>query len=118
MNLKEAIEVLKEAKYIGSDKYATDYDKRMNEAIDTVVEALEKPLPTDEIISEILAKVCDVKTETIDEFKENVSVTITLQQAIESMDIYGKQQYNQCLEDLIADDLLPDKEKNLKKYMK
>ncbi len=35
--LKEAIEVLKEAKYIGSDKYATDYDKRMNEAIDTVV---------------------------------------------------------------------------------
>jgi len=43
--LKEAIEVLKEAKYIGSDKYATDYDKRMNEAIDTVVAELEKELP-------------------------------------------------------------------------
>lgn len=37
MTVNEAIEVLKEAKYIGSDKYATDYDKRMNEAIDTVV---------------------------------------------------------------------------------
>lgn len=31
---------------------------------------------------------------------------------------YGKTQYNQCLYDLIADDLLPDKEKNLKKYLK
>jgi hypothetical protein len=35
--LKEAIEMLKEAKYKGSDKYTTDYDKRMNEAIDTLV---------------------------------------------------------------------------------
>ena len=41
MKLSEAIEVLKEAKYIGSDKYATDYDKRMNEAIDTVVAEVE-----------------------------------------------------------------------------
>ena len=37
MKLNEAIEVLKDAKYIGSDKYATDYDKKMKEAIDTVV---------------------------------------------------------------------------------
>ena len=48
MNIKEAIGVLKEAKYIGSDKYATDYDKRMNEAIDTVIAEVEKHLPTDE----------------------------------------------------------------------
>ena len=46
MKLSEAIEVLKEAKYIGSDKYATDYDKRMNEAIDMVVNQLEKPTYT------------------------------------------------------------------------
>ena len=44
MNIKEAIGVLKEAKYIGSDIYATDYDKRMNEAIDTVVAELEKDM--------------------------------------------------------------------------
>ena len=53
MTTQEAIEVLKEAKYIGSDKYATDYDKRMNEAIDTVVAEVEKILPTDEEIREM-----------------------------------------------------------------
>ena len=37
MKLNEAIEVLKDAKYIGSDEYASDYDRRMKEAIDTVV---------------------------------------------------------------------------------
>ena len=46
MNLKEAIEVLKDAKYIGSDEYVSDYDKRMNEAIDTVVSEVEKPTYT------------------------------------------------------------------------
>ena len=30
-------EVLKDAMYIGSDKYASDYDREMNKAIDTVV---------------------------------------------------------------------------------
>lgn len=43
MKLNEAIEVLKDAKYIGSDEYASDYDKRMNEAINTVVKEVEKP---------------------------------------------------------------------------
>ena len=43
MNTKEAVEVLKESKYIGSDEYASEYDKRMNEAIDTVVSEIEKP---------------------------------------------------------------------------
>ena len=52
MTVKEAIEVLKDAKYIGSDEYASDYDKRMNEAIDTVVVEVEKPLPTDEQIEQ------------------------------------------------------------------
>ena len=33
MKLNEAIEVLKDAKYIGSDEYASDYDREMNEAI-------------------------------------------------------------------------------------
>jgi len=42
MTLKEAIEVLKDAKYIGSDEYASDYDRRMKEAIDTVVEHCEQ----------------------------------------------------------------------------
>ena len=46
--LNEAIEVLKDAKYIGSDEYASDYDREMNEAIDTVVAEVEKPLPTDD----------------------------------------------------------------------
>ena len=64
MKLKEAIEVLKEAKYIGSDKYATDYDKRMNEAIDTVVEYCEKQLPCDCVIGfegdiPVTHKLCD-----------------------------------------------------------
>ena len=45
MKLSEAIEVLKDAMYIGSDEYASNYDRRMKEAIDTVVEALEKPTP-------------------------------------------------------------------------
>ncbi len=48
MTVKEAIEVLKDAKYIGSDEYASDYDREMNGAIDTVIAELEKPLPTDE----------------------------------------------------------------------
>ena len=50
--LKKAIEVLKNAKYIGSEEYASDYDRSLNEAIDTVVEMLEKPLPTDEQMKE------------------------------------------------------------------
>ena len=37
---------------------------------------------------------------------------------LNAMEEYGKQQYNQALTDLIDDDLLPDKERNLKKYMK
>lgn len=45
MNIKYAIEVLKYAKYIGSDEYASDYDREMNEAIDTVLAELEKELP-------------------------------------------------------------------------
>ena len=52
MTLKEAIEVLKDAKYIGSDEYASDYDKRMNEAIDTVVKELENTFPTNEQIQD------------------------------------------------------------------
>ena len=48
MKLNEAIEVLKDAKYIGSDEYASDYDREMNEAIDTVVAELEKPTYTAE----------------------------------------------------------------------
>ena len=47
MKLNEAIEVLKDAKYIGSDEYASDYDREMNEAIDTVVDELEQVLPKD-----------------------------------------------------------------------
>ena len=34
------------------------------------------------------------------------------------MSEYGKEMYNQALQDLADDDLLPDKEKNLKKYRK
>ena len=48
MNIKEAIEVLKDAKHVG--KFVSDYDKRMNEAIDTVVECCEKQLPCDCVI--------------------------------------------------------------------
>lgn len=44
--LKEAIEVLKDAEYIGSAEYISEYDKRINEAIDTVVSELEKPTYT------------------------------------------------------------------------
>ena len=50
MKLNEAIEVLKDANYIGSDEYASEYDREMSEAIDTVVSALEKPLPSDEVL--------------------------------------------------------------------
>jgi uncharacterized CHY-type Zn-finger protein len=48
--LKEAIEVLKDAEYIGSAEYVSEYDKRIKEAIDTVVEWAEKTLLTDEKI--------------------------------------------------------------------
>ena len=46
--LKEAIEVLKDAKYIGSDEYASDYDREMNKAIDTVVAEYEKSIIDEE----------------------------------------------------------------------
>lgn len=46
MNIKEAIEVLKDAKYIGSAEYVSEYDKRIKEAIDMVVNQLEKPTYT------------------------------------------------------------------------
>ena len=48
MTLNEAIEVLKDAKYIGSDEYASDYDRRMKEAIDTVVAEYEKSMIDEE----------------------------------------------------------------------
>jgi hypothetical protein len=38
--------------------------------------------------------------------------------AVAMMSEYGKEMYNQALQDLADDDLLPDKEKNLKKYRK
>lgn len=31
---------------------------------------------------------------------------------------YGKQQYNQAIMDIANEDLLPDKERNLKKFLK
>jgi len=46
--LKEAIEVLKDAEYIGSAEYVSEYDKRIKEAIDTVVSEVEKPTYTAE----------------------------------------------------------------------
>ena len=49
MTREEAIEVLKDAKYIGSDEYASDYDREMNEAIDTVVAFCEEKMQKDKV---------------------------------------------------------------------
>lgn len=71
MTLKEAIEVLKDAKYIGSDEYASEYDREMSEAIDTVVKALEKPTYTAEDMEAFAEWLIGRNTEWISKLERN-----------------------------------------------
>jgi len=80
MTVNEAIEVLKDAKYIGSDEYASDYDRRMKEAIDTVVAECEKPLPSDEQIKERGNLTCRVLLRQLNCLYERNNVTMSVKQ--------------------------------------
>lgn len=49
---------------------------------------------------------------------KDLSHLLDFEAVAEWLEDYGKDQYNQAIFDLAADDLLPDKEKNFKKYLK
>ena len=80
MTTQEAIEVLKDAKYIGSDEYASEYDREMSEAIDTVVAELEKPLQTDEQMKKRGNLTCRVMLRQLNCKHENNHVTISVKE--------------------------------------